>query len=1007
MAESFDPYHRWLGVPPERQPPHHYDLLGIPLWEESQEVIVHAADKAHSYVRNFQLGEHSEAAKGILSELAAARRCLLNPQLRADYDSQLRARVGAPRPAERKPHESEVPVPPAPARPAPRRRIAETPSPPDEPGFSFEQQLAPLAPSTPPVRTSREEPAPRTSPPPPLAPTLPHRPSDLSLPLIVGVGAFAVVILFAAAHYLLRGHPPEKGGQLIFDWPEELREGLQVEIDADPATIPASGTWRLRAPSGRRHIVARRPGYPIWKVELDVPEAGEARVPAPPWRPSRLVLLWPGEARAGATLFLDGDEASWRDPPWMQDEDQVSVSLPAGRHQVRIVQTDRQFQESVDMLSGDVTRRRVVFPDAPPPAEPAWPIPAKSPLGRRELEVTMFRRPGFVEPFTTAAAARLDAFWGDVKTPTFFQRNKGEPLTLRWTGWLRAPEPGAYRLVVLASDPVQVFLDDKLVLNHTGATCNDATTSAVVFTPQPQALRAEMNAKGFAWATLRWIRPGVQADEAIPPECFFHTAEQAAAAALPVAPAGGGLLGCYYSLVGGRKLLCTRIDPTPEIFSPSMSLPLGIPPGSYQIVWRGTLHPPTKGEYRLVSYAQDSIAVKIGERPLTQLSGVAGSRGEEVVTLPGTPVPIVVTATNRDGPGICALRWVLPADKATPPESLVEAPIDPRYLTPDATLPGLEATPIAPRQRGEWAAKTQAVPGNELVDKTRARLMARYGARIKASMVSPAKFLLTQAKETPPGLDQYALLDEALDRLARQNEPEVQTVLEALELKHGVYRTKASPREAKLGWLRTYKASLASPDDAITLRDSITTLVEEARRDLDEELAGELVDLLERHARGPRPATIPEEVWSQGQARLAALQALLAEDRRAAEAHRAALDRLAKNPADAEANDIVGRWWCYRDRDWIAGLPLLSRGPSSAARKLAEQELSTRRYDAQGMLALADNWWSLAARESPLEGEALRSHAQAWYHRISLSELDAPQKARVESRRRPPEAVLP
>ena len=29
MAANFDPYYKWLGIPPEEQPPNHYRLLGI------------------------------------------------------------------------------------------------------------------------------------------------------------------------------------------------------------------------------------------------------------------------------------------------------------------------------------------------------------------------------------------------------------------------------------------------------------------------------------------------------------------------------------------------------------------------------------------------------------------------------------------------------------------------------------------------------------------------------------------------------------------------------------------------------------------------------------------------------------------------------------------------------------------------------------------------------------------------------------------------------------------
>ncbi|HQU45105.1 MAG TPA: hypothetical protein PK867_19985 [Pirellulales bacterium] len=39
MMQAFDPYHKWLGIPPKDQPPNHYRLLGIELFEEDLEVI--------------------------------------------------------------------------------------------------------------------------------------------------------------------------------------------------------------------------------------------------------------------------------------------------------------------------------------------------------------------------------------------------------------------------------------------------------------------------------------------------------------------------------------------------------------------------------------------------------------------------------------------------------------------------------------------------------------------------------------------------------------------------------------------------------------------------------------------------------------------------------------------------------------------------------------------------------------------------------------------------------
>ena len=45
MSETRDPYHAWLGIPPKDQPPNHYRLLGLELFEENRDVIAVATDR--------------------------------------------------------------------------------------------------------------------------------------------------------------------------------------------------------------------------------------------------------------------------------------------------------------------------------------------------------------------------------------------------------------------------------------------------------------------------------------------------------------------------------------------------------------------------------------------------------------------------------------------------------------------------------------------------------------------------------------------------------------------------------------------------------------------------------------------------------------------------------------------------------------------------------------------------------------------------------------------------
>ncbi len=91
MADSFDPYYRWLGIPPEYQPPDHYRLLGIVRFESEAEVIANAADARMSHLRVFQAGKHSKLSQKLLNEVAAAKICLLTPERKAAYDVQLAA----------------------------------------------------------------------------------------------------------------------------------------------------------------------------------------------------------------------------------------------------------------------------------------------------------------------------------------------------------------------------------------------------------------------------------------------------------------------------------------------------------------------------------------------------------------------------------------------------------------------------------------------------------------------------------------------------------------------------------------------------------------------------------------------------------------------------------------------------------------------------------------------------------------------------------------------------
>ena len=92
--ETFDPYHKWLGISPKDQPPHYYRLLAIDLFESDADVISAAADKQMAFIRSFQTGKNSQLSQKILNEIASARVCLLNAAKKAEYDDALRRSHG-------------------------------------------------------------------------------------------------------------------------------------------------------------------------------------------------------------------------------------------------------------------------------------------------------------------------------------------------------------------------------------------------------------------------------------------------------------------------------------------------------------------------------------------------------------------------------------------------------------------------------------------------------------------------------------------------------------------------------------------------------------------------------------------------------------------------------------------------------------------------------------------------------------------------------------------------
>ncbi len=131
MNQPFDPYFKWMGIPPSERPVDFYRLLGVGRFEPDPEVIAHAADQRSAHIKSMIDGPHGKSAQRILTEIASARICLLTPETKADYDRQLEKMVGQSQPPARRPPPrpaagaaASQPAQPAPASPTPRAEDA-------------------------------------------------------------------------------------------------------------------------------------------------------------------------------------------------------------------------------------------------------------------------------------------------------------------------------------------------------------------------------------------------------------------------------------------------------------------------------------------------------------------------------------------------------------------------------------------------------------------------------------------------------------------------------------------------------------------------------------------------------------------------------------------------------------------------------------------------------------------------------------------------------------------
>jgi hypothetical protein len=601
MYGDFDPYYTWLGIPRNEQPPNLYRLLGIRALENNPQVIAKAADQRLTYLRALQPGKNAAELQQLLNEVGAARACLLDATQKWTYDDSLRTTLGGHAPGA------------VPARRVVEPAVAAAPPPPPH---AAAPPIAPPRAATPPVVS-------------PLAATPPSvAPPAVAMPVVSP--PVAAPPLAAAPHA-----------------PASSRWADSVESGDVVSELLASSTEKetvsaVRRRSGSTSQVARRKkhgpadrnnksrlgwwllgilGASVLAVAGVVAALIMGSHPADSGAPqAMLVFDWSAEERRDVKLTIDKEAVEF------PATGPLKFGCAPGRRIIRAewpgyAPMDKSFLlKSGQALTVPAVREEekiVIVPGVPKDKPPAHVAPVKG----HGLRAELFSDESLKNKVKERVDAQVDFVWGQ-KPPD--DGIDAGPFSVRWTGWIKPPAKGKYRLVVVSDDGARVYVEKEQtpVLDSWGTHTLSRQTVDKHLDDRPYWLKVEyFNSANDAAVCLRWQRPGSDIEEPVPAEVLF--ADKATAdndkTRLPAPDSPGDQAGLLAEFFKGGEATGSpdksRVDPAVDFFWAQLPPDPAIS-GKFVGRWQGRIKVPPSGAHRLVVVHDGHVRLSVDNRSL-------------------------------------------------------------------------------------------------------------------------------------------------------------------------------------------------------------------------------------------------------------------------------------------------------------------------------------------------------------------------------------------------------
>jgi hypothetical protein len=270
------------------------------------------------------------------------------------------------------------------------------------------------------------------------------------------------------------------------------------------------------------------------------------------------------------------------------------------------------------------------------------------------------------------------------------------------------------------------------------------------------------------------------------------------------------------------------------------------------------------------------------------------------------------------------------------------------------------------------ASKRLPVPDQAAQGKALALVLDVFKEDIEAAKDPQAKAklalnLLQQGKESKDEpANRYVLFREAKELAAKAGDPNL-TLLAVDEMTRDF---NVNPLDLKASALAAVTDNVSTPEAGKTVVDLALPLITEALDADNYDSAFALGKVAANAARKSRSVALVGAV----QKRMSEVEAVHKGFARL----QAFVDRLKKDPGDAQANLELGRYYALLKGRWEKALPLLAMGSDQPLKALAAQDIA-RPKEAKEQLALADGWWGLAASATEPAQLQLQRRAMYWY----------------------------